>query len=78
MLQARPAVQQGVWQGMDPVSHRLIYVDGPYVSVAAAKTAAATLVGVSQVQAANLWEVSASLRGGTGPAVARVAKCLRR
>jgi hypothetical protein len=30
------------------------------------------------VQGGGLWVVSASLRGGTGPAVQRVANCLRR
>jgi hypothetical protein len=77
LLHAGRAAQFGTWQGTDPVSHKPIYVDGPYKSVAAAKASASTLTGVEQVQRADLWVVSASLRGGTGPAVKRVATCLR-
>jgi hypothetical protein len=76
LLHVGRAVQTGTWQGTDPVSHRPIYVDGPYPSPAAAKQSATTLIGVSQEAAGGVWEVSASLRGGTGPAVRRVAACL--
>lgn len=68
--------QAGTWQGSDPASHRSIYVSGPYKSVADANSSASTLEGVNQVQRGGLWVVSASLRGGTGPAVKRVAQCL--
>jgi hypothetical protein len=61
---------------MDPASHRPIYVDGPYKSVADANKSASTLDGVEQVHSGGLWVVSAALRGGTGPAVQRVAQCL--
>ncbi|MGA2929217.1 MAG: hypothetical protein ABSG43_25160 [Solirubrobacteraceae bacterium] len=71
-----PTVQVGTWQGTDPASHRPIYVGGPYKSAAAARQAASLLVGVVQAAAGGVWEVSASLRGGTGPAVRRVAACL--
>ena len=70
------ALQVGTWQGADPTSHRQIYVDGPYKSAAAVRQAVGTLAGVNHAAAGGLWEVSASLRGGTGPAVRRVAACL--
>jgi hypothetical protein len=78
LLRPGRGAEFGTWQGTDPASHRPIYVDGPYKSVADANTSAGTLQGVEQVQGGGLWVVSASLRGGTGPAVQRVAKCLRR
>jgi hypothetical protein len=71
-----PALQVGTWRGTDRASGRHIYVDGPYNSPAAAKQAVGTLVGVNQAAAGGVWEVSASLIGGTGPAVRRVAECL--
>jgi hypothetical protein len=71
-----PAFQAGTWQGTDDVSHRPIFVDGPYKSAAAAKQSVDTLLSVNQAAAGGVWEVSASLRGGTGPAVRRVAACL--
>ncbi len=76
LLHVGAATQVGTWQGTDPASNRPIYVDGPYKSAAAAGQSASTLVDVSQVAAGGVWEVSASLRGGTGPAVRRVAVCL--
>jgi hypothetical protein len=71
-----PAAQAGTWQGTDPASRKPIYVDGPYKSAAAARQAVSTLAGVTQAAPGGVWEVSASLRGGTGPAVRRVAACL--
>ena len=71
-----PSAQTGTWQGSDARSHRLIFVDGPYRSPGAAKQSVGTLIGVNQAAAGGVWEVSASLRGGTGPAVRRVAACL--
>jgi hypothetical protein len=77
LLDVGPAVESGTWQGTDPASHRPIYVDGPYKSPGAARQAVSTLDFVSHAAPGGVWEVSASLRGGTGPAVHRVAACLR-
>ena len=76
LLHVGPAPQTGTWQGTDPANHLPIYVDGPYKSTAAAKQAVSTLAGVNQAAPGGVGEVSAALRGGTGPAVRRVAGCL--
>ena len=71
-----PADISAEWLGTDPVSHHAIFVNGPYPSVSDASQSASTLTDVNHVARGGVWVVSASLRGGTGPAVDRVAACL--
>lgn len=82
-LQASQLVDAGLsrpneWQARFPITHAVIYVDGPYRTVAMARASAASLNGVEFAAAGGLFEVSAVLSSHLGASVNAVAACLAR
>jgi hypothetical protein len=69
-------VQSGVWSGEDPLTHAVMFVDGPYKNARSADTSVSSLVGIDSAARGGLYVVSAGIAKHLGDAVKSVAACV--
>ncbi|MGO9976529.1 MAG: hypothetical protein ACLP01_27710 [Solirubrobacteraceae bacterium] len=64
------------WSGAFPLTKAIVYVDGPFKTVAMASASAASLNGVELEASGGLFTVEAALTSRLGTTVNTIASCL--